>query len=209
MRLPQFPLHCYRRRPFRQCPVDDRESAFAQQSGYIRLALENSKHFGWAAQDTFLRWQGWARSADQVVMDDPTFGSPEQVHEIPPPSPTPLSGWHLETALDKLSYAAHFLTDQYAAGHVRVERRSLPATRAKYEHDWDNHSGLPLRQSFFEGDDRVDVYWRGYGDGCLLHGESRCTRLLVAIPVSSSRPRARLPIAPSGWASRATISWRK
>jgi hypothetical protein len=139
-----------RRRPDCFAPPKAIEDEFARLDGYVDLAMRNYSHFGWAAQDTYLKELAKARDGDRIR---------------------------------GMSYAAHFLTDEYASGHVRVERNDLPLAVAKYQHDWDNRSGLAVRQSFFAKNHRTDIYWRAFGDRCLLRPESRATRLLAAFSV--------------------------
>jgi hypothetical protein len=145
-----------RGRPDCFSPSQAVEDGFDRLDGYVDLAMKNYNHFGWAAQDEFLKHLDKARKDSDS----------ERTNE--------------------LSFAAHFLTDEYAAGHIRVERRDLAAALAKYQHDWDNRNGLSVRQSFFGAGQRFDIYWRAFGDRCLLGTEARTTRILAEFALVQS-----------------------
>jgi hypothetical protein len=191
-----------RRRPACFSPPREVTDGFSRVAGYATLASGNVNHFGDSAHAVFLKWLMEAKkpSGDVVnlvlLRDLPTrpmveLNQDEQrliavLAKRPGGTQFVQQLSHHESALDRLSFGAHFLNDSYAAGHIRVDRARLSPNRAMKEHDHDNQNGLAVRQSYFGKTDpnhqqaRFDLYWRDFGDDCLLSPEARATRILAA-----------------------------
>jgi hypothetical protein len=134
-------------------PPKELEDGFANLAGYVQLARKNYTHFGWDA--LLSHFDAQKRAMGQT--------GDEQMRS--------------------LAFALHFMTDLYAAGHLRVERRELNDLDSKLQHDWDNRNGLFVAQRFFVATSgstlvTVDAVWRSYGDRCLLSQAARANRLL-------------------------------
>ncbi|WP_159397079.1 hypothetical protein [Sorangium cellulosum] len=126
-------------------------SALLPQGRFLRLAAANYDHFAFDARAAYRAGHAAAcRQAAQARAD----ASPGERRRL------------LERAYLMNACADHFLTDLFAAGHLRVPRRAL-ATQvspklagdllAKRMHDEDNARGLVVRNR------RGDT-WRAYGD---------------------------------------------
>jgi subtilisin family serine protease len=106
---------------------------------YIELALDNTDHFGWHNLRAYCRHHGqaleFARQARQTLTADP-----DKAAEL------------LGQAIFTNAFADHFLTDGFAAGHVRVPRaeirqwatgrgysEKLAGALSKLLHDQDGH----------------------------------------------------------------------
>jgi len=100
--------------------------------GYLELALANVEHFGWHNMKAYTRYHGEALTlaAGAAGNDDETF----------------------RRAVYTNAFADHFLTDGFAAGHVRVPRKEicdwaklvgysekLAGALSKLLHDQDGH----------------------------------------------------------------------
>jgi len=79
----------------------------------------------------------------------------------------------LQKALMRNACASHFLSDMFAAGHMRTPRRFVPLLGEQMMHWEDSEVGLNVRNQ--RGDS-----WRAYGDSCLVdekHDEGRKIQL--------------------------------
>lgn len=121
---------------------------------YINLASVNMDHFGPDAVKAYLAGHGVALRAAAAL------------HGQNPNSPD--VGQKLLACYAMNAFADHFLTDLFAAGHVRTPRRALWATPGtiagetglltRAAHNEDNHDGLHMTNA--RGDS-----WVEYGDG--------------------------------------------
>ena len=107
--------------------------------GYIELALDNTDHFGWHNLKAYCRYHGDALAFALQARDMQDFDR-DKAAEL----------WG--QALFTNAFADHFLTDAFAAGHIRVPRREicqwagqqgyskeLAGALSKLLHDQDGH----------------------------------------------------------------------
>lgn len=129
-------------------------SVLTDPGRYINLATVNMDHFGADAVKAYLAGHGLAvQQAAQLHAQDPQSRAVQM---------------KLLQAYGINAFADHFLTDLFAAGHVRTPRRALWATPqtiagetgllARAAHDEENHDGLHVTNA------RGDT-WVAYGDG--------------------------------------------
>lgn len=136
---------------------------------YIDLATVNMDHFGTDAVKAYLAGHGYALEQAAAL------------HGQDPSSPAVASKLLACYAMN--AFADHFLTDLFAAGHVRTPRRALweiPQTVAgetglltRAAHNEDNHDGLHFSNARGEK-------WTAYGDGKELD-EVNAQNLALAI----------------------------
>ena len=129
-------------------------SILTQPGRYINLATVNMDHFGADAVTAYLAGHGLAmQQAARMHGGDPH---------------SPAVNMKLLQCYGFNAFADHFLTDLFAAGHVRTPRRALwstPGTIAgetglltRAAHNEENHDGLHVQNSRGE-------HWVAYGDG--------------------------------------------
>ncbi|MGH2422171.1 phospholipase [Pseudomonas canadensis] len=122
-------------------------SALIPLGRYLKLAADNADHFGEWALSAYLA--GHTAALQQAVVAHQT-GTDQA----------------LELAYAMNSFADHFLTDLFSAGHLRVPRKQLAAVVtpgelgsliSRFMHDEDSKFGLKVRNAM--GDQ-----WHAYGD---------------------------------------------
>lgn len=122
-------------------------SAMVPLGRYLKLAADNADHFGEWALSAYLA--GHTGALQQAVVAHQS-GSDQQ----------------LELAYAMNSFADHFLTDLFSAGHLRVPRKQLArvvtpgelgSLISRFMHDEDSKFGLKVRNAL--GDE-----WHAYGD---------------------------------------------
>jgi hypothetical protein len=131
-------------------PGSDEFGMFARLPRYGELAAGNESHFGEAAEE---KAGVWFADARDVGDKDPELRDARR------------------------AFGLHFLTDRFAAGHIRTPRGKLSNQEALRRHDFDNVNGLVVSARDTSG--RV-VVWRAYGDDCLL-GEPAHAGLGLAV----------------------------
>ncbi|MEU6040724.1 S8 family serine peptidase [Actinomadura sp. NPDC047616] len=125
----------------------------ASNGRYAALAMRNQSHFtpqNWA---TFVRYQRRAFEAIREHMA--RTAGPYAAHPIP------------ATAIALCAFGAHFLSDAFSSGHMRVPRLELGITgslAAKVMHDFEGLYGLLVDNGFGHT-------WRAFGDGHLAPRE--------------------------------------
>ena len=137
---------------------------------YLQLAADNMDHFGADARKVYMI--GHAKATQAAAFLHGKTSLPPSMPGGPPGS--------IESALllayARNAFADHFLTDLFAAGHLRTPRRglyNLPGTfptetglLAKAMHDEDNLNGLNVSNN--RGDE-----WKAFGDGKELDDENK------------------------------------
>ena len=122
-------------------------SALVPLGRYLKLAVDNADHFGEWALSAYLA--GHTAALQQALVAHQT-GTDQA----------------LELAYAMNSFADHFLTDLFSAGHLRVPRKQLAAVVtpgelgsliSRFMHDEDSKFGLKVRNAL--GDE-----WHAYGD---------------------------------------------
>jgi hypothetical protein len=123
---------------------------------YLSLALKNFDHFGADAVTAYRIGHGRAIEEALAAYKERTRpgGSIDSANRT------------FERALAMSAFADHFLTDLFAAGHLRVPRRAVAAdfaenysaAIARHQHLEDNHFGLFVRNA-------KGRCWKCFGDG--------------------------------------------
>ncbi len=142
---------------------------------YIDLAAVNMDHFGADAVTSYLAGHGLAmKQAAQLHGQDPQSRAVQM---------------KLLQCYGINAFADHFLTDLFAAGHLRTPRRALWSTPqtiagetgllARAAHNEDNHDGLHVENA--RGDQ-----WTAYGDGKELDDVNAANRALAVAAVQAS-----------------------
>jgi hypothetical protein len=145
-------------------------SAMVPLGRYLKLAADNADHFGEWALSAYLA--GHTGALQQAVVAHQS-GSEQQ----------------LELAYAMNSFADHFLTDLFSAGHLRVPRKQLarvvtPGEQgsliSRFMHDEDSKFGLKVRNAL--GDE-----WHAYGDKRYFDSNDAANRAQVkhAVQVSA------------------------
>ncbi len=120
----------------------------------MTLAISNYDHFG---NEALMAYQAGHRVAMQEAIQAKTTGDIS----------------HLSHAYAMNAFASHYLTDRYAAGHIRTPRIAMskditPATIGdllmKYMHDEDS-AGISVHDS-------QSNRWKAYGDGYYFESDS-------------------------------------
>ncbi len=142
---------------------------------YIELAAVNMDHFGADAVTAYRAGHGLA--VQQAA----------QLHGQDPSSPAVRS--KLLQCYGFNAFADHFLTDLFAAGHVRTPRRALWSTPqtivgetgllARAAHNEENHDGLHVTNA------RGDT-WVAYGDGKELDDVNAANLAMAVAAVQAS-----------------------
>jgi hypothetical protein len=150
-------------------------SVVLQPGRYITLATVNMDHFGTDAVKAYL--------AGHLL----ALRSAAQLHQMDPKSPQ--ARMKLLQAYGFNAFADHFLSDLFAAGHIRTPRRPLyeisgtiageTGMIARAMHNEDNKDGLHVRNA--RGD-----RWVAYGDGFVLDDASRDNRVMAIAAVQAS-----------------------
>lgn len=144
-------------------------SAMVPLGRYLKLAADNADHFGEWALSAYLA--GHTAALQQAVV----------AHQSG-------SGQQLELAYAMNSFADHFLTDLFSAGHLRVPRKQLAAVVtpgelgsliSRFMHDEDSKFGLNVRNAL--GDE-----WHAYGDKRYFDSNDAANRTQVKRAVQSS-----------------------
>ena len=145
-------------------------SAMVPLGRYLKLAADNADHFGEWALSAYLA--GHTGALQQAVVAHQS-GSDQQ----------------LELAYAMNSFADHFLTDLFSAGHLRVPRKQLArvvtpgelgSLISRFMHDEDSKFGLKVRNAL--GDE-----WHAYGDKRYFDSNDAANRAQVkrAVQVSA------------------------
>lgn len=144
-------------------------SAMVPLGRYLKLAADNADHFGEWALSAYLA--GHTAALQQAVVAHQN-GSDQQ----------------LELAYAMNSFADHFLTDLFSAGHLRVPRKQLAAVVtpgelgsliSRFMHDEDSKFGLNVRNAL--GDE-----WHAYGDKRYFDSNDAANRTQVKRAVQAS-----------------------
>ena len=144
-------------------------SAMVPLGRYLKLAADNADHFGEWALSAYLA--GHSAALQQAVV----------AHQSG-------SGQQLELAYAMNSFADHFLTDLFSAGHLRVPRKQLAAVVtpgelgsliSRFMHDEDSKFGLNVRNAL--GDE-----WHAYGDKRYFDSNDAANRTQVKRAVQAS-----------------------
>ena len=148
-----------------KCFVDSEYLAegFNSLEDYLRLASSNYDHFGTKAFERYV-------TLHRTAIDLYAIGNARR-------------------ALVIEAEALHFLTDLFAAGHIRTPRDDLTSAEAKARHDWDNQNGLIVRaylRSDRGAEGYIGAYWVSHRDGCLLGTPTVANRRLVTMIASYS-----------------------
>jgi len=168
--------------------------------GYLELALANVDHFGWHNMKAYIRYHGEALTlaARAAGREDDTF----------------------RQAVYTNAFADHFLTDGFAAGHVRVPRQEIC--------DWANSKGYSeklagaLSKLLHDQDGHVTTFHSGgetgrpETDGLAVknaHGDSwftRCDGQLFLPPQADETLAVRLPVkAVAASVSELLTAWKE
>lgn len=145
-------------------------SALVPLGRYLKLAADNADHFGEWALSAYLA--GHTAALQQAVVAHQT-GTDQA----------------LELAYAMNSFADHFLTDLFSAGHLRVPRKQLArvvtpgelgSLISRFMHDEDSKFGLKVRNAL--GDE-----WHAYGDKRYFDSNDAANRAQVkrAVQVSA------------------------
>jgi Domain of unknown function (DUF4474) len=159
--------------------VPDEDFAFDAATGgrYLDLALNNFDHFG---VDAITCYTAGHRLAQQRAADAKKITDPQARKQA------------LEVAYATNAFADHFLTDLFAAGHMRTPRRPLwisagsdpilqaaASLCAKQMHDEDNKFGLWVTNA-------VGDTWVAYGDARYRDSWNAAGRVIVKAAVQQS-----------------------
>lgn len=140
---------------------------------YLKLAEDNQDHF---APYSYKAYQVGHGLAIEKALEASRADTAEQRDRL------------LVEAYAMDAFAGHFLTDSFAAGHMRVPRIKLPEVTflpvigsllTKYMHDEDNENGLWVTNGF--GDK-----WQAFGDGSLFDSvnDANTDKVIAAVQVS-------------------------
>jgi hypothetical protein len=118
---------------------------------YLALADNNLDHFGEDALSAF-------QTGHQLAMQAALEASQIEIEAARIKK--------LEYAFKLEAFACHFLTDQFAAGHIRTPRKALynqigvhiGSLLSLFQHDEDGKQGLTVKND-------KQVSWKSYGDG--------------------------------------------
>ncbi len=167
--------------------------------GYLELALANDDHFGWHNMKAYVKYHGEALAlAEAAAGEDDTF----------------------RRALCTNAFADHFLTDGFAAGHVRVPRREIRAwakgagyseklagALSKLLHDQDGHV-VSLHSGGEKGRAETDglAVRNAQGDKWF----TRCDGQLFLPPEADQTPAVQLPIrAVAASVGELLVAWQQ
>ncbi len=157
-------------------PTTNEKEIFAFLPDYSYLARNNYDHFGESA------WNKWEKIHKKVEQDANKIAKKIKNDE------NYFNDSNFRYDLIKLlcyeGFAQHFLTDAFAAGHIRTKRKktflnlSQSPAIAEHKHDYDNFHGLYVKMSlpWEEGEKK----WKSYGDHCLFtpHGRENLENIL-------------------------------
>lgn len=140
---------------------------------YLKLAEDNQDHF---APYSYKAYQVGHGLAIEKALEASRADTAEQRDRL------------LVEAYAMDAFAGHFLTDSFAAGHMRVPRIKLPEVTflpvigsllTKYMHDEDNENGLWVTNGL--GDK-----WQAFGDGSLFDSvnDANTDKVIAAVQVS-------------------------
>jgi len=127
---------------------------------YAELAMQNQKHF---SPDNWAEFEKAHREA--LTMVDKHVTNSTAAHEH---GPIPAN------AIAQLAHGMHYLTDAFAAGHMRTPRKKMGRSGgllAIVMHDLENELGLLVTNGFGH-------LWRAFGDGSLESPAAAQTDLL-------------------------------
>lgn len=189
-----LPHHCY------SSQLMEKSRTLKKIKGDIdELLINNSDHFSIHAQDAYRIGHAYAIEVAKLAGDQQD-----------------LEGLKKAYAID--AFACHFLTDLFAAGHIRNQRGQLEIFLCKLgfspekakplaglltaaQHEKDGHDGLNVQNQQGE-------VWRAYGDGCYWtpQNETNITQVVKATQHSVDEiysfyqhPKRPLPNIPSPW----------
>jgi hypothetical protein len=130
---------------------------------YAELAMNNERHFSPS------NWQAFETAHTQALQlidrQVPINGVTIEYAPIP------------ADAIAQLAYGMHFLTDAFAAGHMRTPRRAVGRSGSLFSgvmHDLENDLGLTVQNGFRQR-------WRAFGDSHLDTSSAEQRRLLEQI----------------------------
>jgi hypothetical protein len=144
-------------------------SALFPLGRYLKLAADNADHFGEWALSAYLAGHTAALQHAVIAHQSGTDQA-------------------LELAYAMNSFADHFLTDLFSAGHLRVPRKQLAAVVtpgdlgsliSRFMHDEDSKFGLKVRNAV--GDE-----WHAYGDKRYFDADDAANRAQVQRAVQAS-----------------------
>jgi hypothetical protein len=130
---------------------------------YAELAMNNERHFSpsnWQAFET-----AHTEALQLIDRQVPIAGVTIEYAPIP------------ANAIAQLAYGMHFLTDAFAAGHMRTPRRAFGRSGSLVSgvmHDLENDLGLTVQNGF-------NQRWRAFGDSHLDTSSPEQRRLLAGI----------------------------
>lgn len=130
---------------------------------YAELAMNNERHFSPS------NWQAFETAQTQALqlIDRQVPITRVTIEYAPIPA----------DAIAQLAYGMHFLTDAFAAGHMRTPRRALGRSGSLLSgvmHDLENDLGLTVQNGF-------NQRWRAFGDSHLDMSSPEQLRLLQQI----------------------------
>jgi len=141
------------------------------QGRYLKLANENFDHFGDNAWVTYRIGHALALQTALIARKSQDLNK-------------------LELAYAMNAFACHFLSDHFAAGHIRTPRNELTAQvtpktvasiLARYMHDEENAIGIHLHN-------KKNQNWIAYGDQSYLNPKNAVNRLILlkALQISAN-----------------------
>ena len=163
--------------------VSDEDRAFDEATGgsllyngrYLNLAQSNFDHFGVDALTAYQAGHTWAQAQAASATKETNGFRRDRL---------------LRQAYAINAFADHFLTDLFAAGHMRTPRRALddsattmpkvlPGLLSKVMHDEDNKFGIWVENSM--GD-----VWVAYGDGRYRDPPNAANRRIMRLAILAS-----------------------
>ena len=148
----------------RRTPFDsDMLQMIVTNGAYAELAMTNERHFSPS------NWQAFETAHTQAlqIIDRQVPINSVTIEYAPIPA----------DAIAQLAYGMHFLTDAFAAGHMRTPRRALGRSGSLLSgvmHDLENELGLTVQNGFRKR-------WRAFGDSHLDVSTPEQVRLLEQI----------------------------
>lgn len=167
---------------------------------YVELALRNTDHFGWHNQLAYCRWHGAALDLAMTAAsrNDETWAR----------------------ALVYNAFADHFLTDGFAAGHIRVPRAELRSWAEG--RGWSDKLAGALSKLLHDQDGHVETLHgagdttRGPNDGLAVRNSKRaawrtfCDGQLFLFPGAMSQPEVYHPVQAVAESVRELVlAWKK
>lgn len=160
IKLSGLPHHCYSNQ------MMEKNQAFKKIKHDIdKLLIDNSDHFFIHAEDAY-------RIGHTLALSEAKKAGQQK----------DLEGLKRAYALD--AFACHFLTDLFAAGHIRNQRGALEnflCSQLKFRKNWAKKLAgvLTGAQHEKDGNEGLNVsnqkgeHWRAYGDGCFFESKNK------------------------------------